>query len=227
MTTTDESQVDLDVPSLAARRLRALCGDRVALPGEPAYHAARTAWNVAVSQLPAATAVPSSAAEVQATVRAAVASGLRVAPQGSGHGAQALAHERLDDVLLLRTTALTEISIDQVRRVARVGAGVLSEDLVVAAAEHGLAPDRKIHQRFLVSDDKITISISNRGMRLADKLAREAETEAHVQPTESPDTRRGWGLNLIRGLMDDVRVEPVDDGTRITMTKFLREDARV
>jgi FAD/FMN-containing dehydrogenase len=139
MTTTDESQVDLDVPSLAARRLRALCGDRVALPGEPAYRAARTAWNVAVSQLPAATAVPSSAAEVQATVRAAVASGLRVAPQGSGHGAQALAHERLDDVLLLRTTALTEISIDPVRRVARVGAGVLSEDLVVAAAEHGLA----------------------------------------------------------------------------------------
>jgi len=97
----------------------------------------------------------------------------------------------------------------------------------INAAEHGLAPDRKIHQRFVVSGDKITISISNRGMRLADKLAREAETEAHPQPTESPDTRRGWGLNLIRGLMDDVRVEPVDDGTRITMTKFLREDARV
>ena len=97
----------------------------------------------------------------------------------------------------------------------------------INAAEHGLAPDRKIHQRFVVSGDKITISISNRGMRLADKLARETETEARPQPVESPDTRRGWGLNLIRGLMDDVRVEPVDDGTRITMTKFLREDTRV
>ena len=97
----------------------------------------------------------------------------------------------------------------------------------INAAEHGLSPDRKIHQRFVVSDDKITISISNRGMRLADKLARSDEMEERPQPVESPDTRRGWGLNLIRGLMDDVRVEPVDDGTRITMTKFLREDARV
>jgi serine/threonine-protein kinase RsbW len=98
----------------------------------------------------------------------------------------------------------------------------------INAAEHGLAPDRKIHQRFLVSDDKITISISNRGIRLADRLAQSAEGGAAVpQPIESADTRRGWGLNLIRGLMDDVRVEPVDDGTRITMTKFLREEARV
>jgi serine/threonine-protein kinase RsbW len=97
----------------------------------------------------------------------------------------------------------------------------------INAAEHGLAPDRKIHQRFLVSDDKITISISNRGLRLADKLAERDEKGAQAQPAESPDTRRGWGLNLIRGLMDDVRVDPVDDGTRITMTKFLREDARV
>jgi len=97
----------------------------------------------------------------------------------------------------------------------------------INAAEHGLAPDRKIHQRFLVSDDKITIRIANRGLSLADKLADHDEREAMPIEIESPDTRRGWGLNLIRGLMDDVRVEPVDDGTRITMTKFLREDARV
>jgi len=96
----------------------------------------------------------------------------------------------------------------------------------INAAEHGLAPDRKIHQRFLVSDDKITISISNRGLRLTDKLAERADGEVQILLQESPDTRRGWGLNLIRGLMDDVRVEPVDDGTRITMTKFLREEAR-
>jgi serine/threonine-protein kinase RsbW len=95
----------------------------------------------------------------------------------------------------------------------------------INAAEHGLAPDRKIHQRFVVSDDRVTITISNRGIKLADKLAERDEAKA-VQPveSESSDTRRGWGLNLIRGLMDDVRVEPVDDGTRITMTKILREE---
>jgi anti-sigma regulatory factor (Ser/Thr protein kinase) len=33
--------------------------------------------------------------------------------------------------------------------------------------------------------------------------------------------RRGWGLKLIRTLMDEVEFERVDDGTRLRMTKFL------
>ena len=38
--------------------------------------------------------------------------------------------------------------------------------------------------------------------------------------TALDDTRRGWGLGLMRNLMDEVRVESVDDGTRIVMTKL-------
>jgi serine/threonine-protein kinase RsbW len=133
-----------------------------------------------------------------------------------------------DDTELIAAHALEEIA--RRHKFPSKAINQLKTALVEAcinAAEHGLAPDRKIHQRFLVSDDKITISISNRGLRLTDKLAERDEREVQIMPQESPDTRRGWGLNLIRGLMDDVRVEPVDDGTRITMTKFLREDARV
>jgi serine/threonine-protein kinase RsbW len=133
-----------------------------------------------------------------------------------------------DDTELIAANALEEIA--RRHKFPSKAINQLKTALVEAcinAAEHGLAPDRKIHQRFLVSDDKITISISNRGLRLTDKLAERDEREVQILPTESPDTRRGWGLNLIRGLMDDVRVEPVDDGTRITMTKFLREEARV
>jgi serine/threonine-protein kinase RsbW len=82
----------------------------------------------------------------------------------------------------------------------------------INAAEHGLSPDRKIHQRFKVGDRRIVITISNRGVRLIDKPGTVEE------PSEG---RRGWGLNLMRTLMDDVRIEQVDDGTRITMTKYL------
>ncbi|HVF47069.1 MAG TPA: ATP-binding protein [Pyrinomonadaceae bacterium] len=32
------------------------------------------------------------------------------------------------------------------------------------------------------------------------------------------------GIKLIKGLMDDVRIERTDDGTRITMVKVLRRD---
>lgn len=83
----------------------------------------------------------------------------------------------------------------------------------INASEHSLSPDRKIHQKFTVDDERITITISNRGLRLADKNGEESDAS---------EGRRGWGLNLMRRLMDDVTIEEVDDGTRISMTKFLK-----
>lgn len=82
----------------------------------------------------------------------------------------------------------------------------------INAAEHSHSPDRKIYQRFLVEDDRITITVSNRGLRLKDKESRE------IDPSEG---RRGWGLKLMRSLMDEVRIEQTDDGTRVTMVKKL------
>ena len=86
----------------------------------------------------------------------------------------------------------------------------------INAAEHSLSPDNKIYQKFVVGPDRIDITISNRGIRLADKGIPEPD------PTEG---RRGWGLTLMRRLMDEVRLEEVDDGTRISMTKYVRPEA--
>jgi len=84
----------------------------------------------------------------------------------------------------------------------------------INAAEHSLSPERKIYQKFAVEADKIVITISNRGLRLADKKAEE------ITPNGG---RRGWGLKLIKTLMDEVKFEQVDDGTRISMTKYLNQ----
>lgn len=84
----------------------------------------------------------------------------------------------------------------------------------INAAEHSHSPDQKIYQKFSIEKDKITITISNRGLRLTDKNAQE------IKPDEG---RRGWGLKLMKTLMDDVRFEQVDDGTRISMTKYLKK----
>jgi FAD/FMN-containing dehydrogenase len=76
--------------------------------------------------------------DVAATVRYAADHGLRVAPQGTGHNAGPL---RLgDDVLLLRTGALDELSIDAERRSARAGAGLRWGAVADAASDAGLAP---------------------------------------------------------------------------------------
>ncbi len=85
----------------------------------------------------------------------------------------------------------------------------------INATEHSLSPDRKIYQKFAVEADKIVITISNRGLRLSEKKAVE------IKPDEG---RRGWGLKLMQTLMDEVKFEQVDDGTRISMTKYLKPE---
>ncbi len=122
----------------AAEPLRGLCGGDVHLPGDPGYDIARTPWNVAVDLRPAAVAVPRSAQDVVEVVRAARAAGLRVAPLSTGHAAAPLAG-RVDDAVLLRLHALTGVSVAPERRVARVLGGTLWQDVVEAAAPHGLA----------------------------------------------------------------------------------------
>ena len=69
-------------------------------------------------------------------VRTAASVGLRVAPQGTGHGAPPLAG-RLEDAVLLRTSAMTELRVDAERRTARVGAGVRWGDVVERAGARG------------------------------------------------------------------------------------------
>jgi serine/threonine-protein kinase RsbW len=86
----------------------------------------------------------------------------------------------------------------------------------INAAEHGLSPDRKIYQRFAIENGALVITVSNRGIRLLDRKIASDEPEGG---------RRGWGLKLMRGLMDDVRIEDTDDGTRVTLIKQLNSSS--
>lgn len=85
----------------------------------------------------------------------------------------------------------------------------------INAAEHSHSPDRRIYQKFTVEDDKIIITVANRGVKMP--AGKVSESESHLEPTEG---RRGWGLKLMRRLMDEVNFEQTDDGTRISMVKF-------
>ena len=116
-----------------------LPADRVALPGDASYDAQRMPWNVAIEQRPAAVAVPRTAAEVSAVVRAASAAGLRVAPQSTGHNAGPLAARGLDDVVVVRTSAMSRATSDPARGIVRVEGGAVWEPAVTAAAAHGRA----------------------------------------------------------------------------------------
>jgi serine/threonine-protein kinase RsbW len=116
---------------------------------------------------------------------------------------------------------LTAHSIDEMGRRHDLPGKALNQiktavvEACINAGEHGLSPDRKIYQKFLVAEDKVTITVTNRGVRLVDK----------PNVSQAEEVRRGWGLKLIRGLMDAVEIEETDDGTRITMVKNIRSDS--
>lgn len=121
-----------------AAKLRDALGSRVVLAGDPDYDVVRTPWNVAIDQRPFAVVIPESAEEVVTAVRAATAAGLRVAPQSTGHGAAALADTDLSDAVLVRLTRLRGVTVHPEAQAAIVLGGSHWNDVIEAAAPHGL-----------------------------------------------------------------------------------------
>jgi hypothetical protein len=116
--------------------LRSAVAGPVVGPDDDGWDAARQAWNLTADLRPAAVAFADGAADVAAVVNFARERGLRVAAQGTGHGATALGS--LDGVVLLKTERMRGVSVDPSARRARVEAGVLGGELGPAAGEHGL-----------------------------------------------------------------------------------------
>lgn len=121
-------------PTRKARRAAAP-PELLVFPGEPGWDEARRAWNLSVDQRPAAVALPETVDDVVAAVDHARAAGLRVAVQGTGHGAGSTP---LDGALLINTARMIGVAVDANARVARVAAGTVWRDVVDAAADHGL-----------------------------------------------------------------------------------------
>ena len=115
----------------------ALTGD-IVTPDHAEWDIARRAWNLAVDQRPALVAFPADAADVQSLIEYAIRTGLKVAPQGTGHNAAALG--ALDDTILLSTQRMRGVEIDPEARTARVQAGTLWLEVTEAATPHGLFP---------------------------------------------------------------------------------------
>ena len=124
-----------------------------------------------------------------------------------------------DDTEMIAAHAVEEIARRhdfQPRAINQIKTALV--EACINAAEHSHSPDRKIYQKFTVEDDKIIITISNRGVKIPTQ--KQAESVTEIEPNEG---RRGWGLKLMRNLMDEVKFEQVDDGTRISMVKYLKK----
>src|SRR5262249_19077 len=98
---------------IAARDLEtlrtAIAGAVFAPPGH-CYDDGRQARTLATDQRPAVVVLPESAADVVQAVRFARSCGMRIAPQGTGHGSQPL--EPLQGAMLVQTMRMRGVRID-------------------------------------------------------------------------------------------------------------------
>lgn len=153
--------------------------------------------------------------------------------ESSGAGSQP--NQENEFVLILPMGADNELlaatTVEQVARRLHFSPEAINQiktaviEACINAAEHSLSPERKIYQRFRVESDKLVITISSRGILppdIAAKIEADSEDDAAADETATLDNRRGWGLKLIRTLMDEVEFERVDEGTSLRMTKYLR-----
>jgi len=106
-------------------------------PGEPEYEDACTLFNGMIEKRPRHVARCSHPHQVSAALAFARVRGLRVAVRGGGHSVAGLS--LVDDGLVIDIRGLSEVVVDPVRRVVRVGGGATWAAVDRATQEHGLA----------------------------------------------------------------------------------------
>jgi FAD/FMN-containing dehydrogenase len=129
----EDAQRERRLEHIRALRLKG----RVVSETEEGWDQARQAWNLAADQRPPHVAFPETTDDIIKLVTFASAHGLRVAPQGTGHGAGPLG--TIEDAVLVRPSRMRDVAIDAGQRRARIGAGVTWGEVQTAAAAHGLA----------------------------------------------------------------------------------------
>lgn len=109
--------------------------DVVLRPGTTGYDEATSPDNSSFPQQPDLVVRPRTGPEVAAAVAAAVADGLRVVVQATGHGSGGPLGS---GTVLIDTSALRAVTVDEQARTARVGAGATWSQVQEAAGKHGL-----------------------------------------------------------------------------------------
>lgn len=89
----------------------------------------------------------------------------------------------------------------------------------INAFEHSHASDRKLDITFTVlggvEPERLEIAVHDRGVGFHPDRVEEPRIEAKLKA----ERKRGWGIKIIRGLMDEVRIDSGSEGTTVVMSK--------
>ena len=130
------SPMGIELDTNAVARLRDSISGTVYVRGDEGLAAEVACFDPAIRHDPDVVVAVASDDDVAEAVRFARAAGLPVRVQATGHGAEA----PIVGGMIVSTRGLDSLSIDAGTRLARIGAGVRWAPIIIAAAEHGLAP---------------------------------------------------------------------------------------
>ncbi len=89
----------------------------------------------------------------------------------------------------------------------------------INAFEHSRSADHKVFLTFAVvgtsRPETLRITVQDHGLG----FDLEELEEPTIEEKLKADRKRGWGLKIIQGLMDEVEIESGSNGTMIVMTK--------
>lgn len=92
----------------------------------------------------------------------------------------------------------------------------------INALEHSHATDREVFVTFQVvgamDPEKLRILVHDNGVGFSQEGREEPKMEAKLKAVR----KRGWGLKIIQGLMDEVEIRSGAEGTTVVMSKMLR-----
>ena len=92
----------------------------------------------------------------------------------------------------------------------------------INAFEHSATPDHKVELAFRVEPEEggrgayLEVDVADSGHGFDPTRLKKPEIAAALRSSR----KRGWGIKIIESLMDDVRIESGEQGTRIVMRKY-------
>ena len=91
-------------------------------------------------------------------------------------------------------------------------------EVCINAIEHSGSYEKKVFLKFIVRPEKLEIIVESSGRAFSLDSRREIPVEEKLRM----GMKRGWGFKLVYSIMDNVKVERVNDRTRVILTKNIK-----
>jgi len=110
---------------------------------------------------------------------------------------------------LAQTIELSEDDIDSIK--------LAVIEACLNSFEHSKSKDHMVHVHFLIKPEALEVIVRDNGKGFNPDSVSEPDIGDKIGKVDSK--KRGWGLHIMKSLMDEVEIHSSQNGTQVVMTK--------